>query len=273
MTEIGAMTVASSLSELHSFASLKNLDMLSNIGHCFWNHCNATDANPNVESTSIDDGFVIPISNFYALIDKSRNKARVLIPPHIPHSTTHDMNKKTDFYGFDDNAVQTIERLVGKTVTMVGGKGGVYGCLNTLIKKATAKQSKKKKRNTGAATAKGKTTTTWIRWTSWKSTLNSNATIWLWTTRTNKSIKTIELSLTERGYNCVYLPPYSPELNPIEQFWSKLKYTIKREELLDVDTLFSRISEACNMVTHKDLHGYIRHSISCFDDCLNGAPI
>ncbi|KAG1444528.1 hypothetical protein G6F46_012435 [Rhizopus delemar] len=66
--------------------------------------------------------------------------------------------------------------------------------------------------------------------------------------------KTIELPLTERDYNCVYLPPYSPELNTIEQFWSKLKYTIKREELLDVDTLFSRISEACNMVTHKDLH-------------------
>lgn len=42
---------------------------------------------------------------------------------------------------------------------------------------------------------------------------------------------------------------------------------------LVMDTLFSRISEACNKVTHKDLHGYIRHSISCFDDCLNGAPI
>ncbi|CEP10482.1 hypothetical protein, partial, partial [Parasitella parasitica] len=26
-----------------------------------------------------------------------------------------------------------------------------------------------------------------------------------------------------RGYRCVYLPPYSPELNPIEQFWSVVK--------------------------------------------------
>ncbi|CEP12909.1 hypothetical protein [Parasitella parasitica] len=34
MTEIGAMAVASSPSELHSFASLKNLNMLSHIGHC-----------------------------------------------------------------------------------------------------------------------------------------------------------------------------------------------------------------------------------------------
>lgn len=85
--------------------------------------------------------------------------------------------------------------------------------------------------------------------------------------------KTIELSLTERGYNCVYLPSHSPERNPIEQFWSKTKYTIKREELLDVDTVFSRILETCNMITHKGLHEYIRHFISCFDDCLIGAPI
>ncbi|EIE82108.1 hypothetical protein RO3G_06813 [Rhizopus delemar RA 99-880] len=26
-----------------------------------------------------------------------------------------------------------------------------------------------------------------------------------------------------RGYRYVYLPPYSPELNPIEQFWSVVK--------------------------------------------------
>ncbi|KAG1206990.1 hypothetical protein G6F35_011095 [Rhizopus arrhizus] len=34
---------------------------------------------------------------------------------------------------------------------------------------------------------------------------------------------TIEAMITERGYKCVYLPPYSPELNPIEQFWSIIK--------------------------------------------------
>lgn len=76
MTEIGAMTVASSLSELHSFASLKNLDLLSKIGHCFWTFCIGTDATPHVESTGMDGGFVVPISDIYAIIDKSRNKAR-----------------------------------------------------------------------------------------------------------------------------------------------------------------------------------------------------
>ncbi|KAI8330616.1 hypothetical protein BC941DRAFT_168224 [Chlamydoabsidia padenii] len=52
MTEIGAMTVASSLSDPHSFAPLMDLVMLSKISCCFWNHCNAT---PNVESSGTDD--------------------------------------------------------------------------------------------------------------------------------------------------------------------------------------------------------------------------
>ncbi|CEG75787.1 Putative Piso0_000048 protein [Rhizopus microsporus] len=30
-----------------------------------------------------------------------------------------------------------------------------------------------------------------------------------------------------RGYRFVYLPPYSPELNPIEQFWSVVKSKVK----------------------------------------------
>ncbi|KAG1315702.1 hypothetical protein G6F64_000460 [Rhizopus arrhizus] len=44
-----------------------------------------------------------------------------------------------------------------------------------------------------------------------------------------------------RGYGCVYLPPYSPELNPIEQHWSVCKSKMKREELLQEETLSSRI--------------------------------
>ena len=35
-----------------------------------------------------------------------------------------------------------------------------------------------------------------------------------------------------RGYRCAYLPSYSPELNPIEQFWSVAKSKIKRQQFL-----------------------------------------
>ncbi|OAD76234.1 hypothetical protein PHYBLDRAFT_59770 [Phycomyces blakesleeanus NRRL 1555(-)] len=35
------------------------------------------------------------------------------------------------------------------------------------------------------------------------------------------------------GYSCVYLQPYSPELNPIEKFWLVYKSKVKREALLE----------------------------------------
>ena len=39
----------------------------------------------------------------------------------------------------------------------------------------------------------------------------------------------IEKLIVSREYGCVHLPPYSPELNPIEQFWSVVKSKVKRE--------------------------------------------
>ncbi|KAG1051785.1 hypothetical protein G6F43_006033 [Rhizopus delemar] len=43
----------------------------------------------------------------------------------------------------------------------------------------------------------------------------------------------IQKHIESRSYGCVYLPPYSLELNPIEQFWSVCKSKLKREQLLD----------------------------------------
>ncbi|KAG0746552.1 hypothetical protein G6F57_008573 [Rhizopus arrhizus] len=39
----------------------------------------------------------------------------------------------------------------------------------------------------------------------------------------------IQKYIEHRGYRCVYLSPYSPELNPTEQFWSMCKNKFKRE--------------------------------------------
>jgi hypothetical protein len=51
--------------------------------------------------------------------------------------------------------------------------------------------------------------------------------------------------INSRGYRYVYLPPYSPELNPIEQFWSVVKSKVKRNKFLEKESLMTRISEAC----------------------------
>lgn len=80
--------------------------------------------------------------------------------------------------------------------------------------------------------------------------------------------KDIQLYIESRGYRCVYLPPYTPELNPIEQFWSVVKSKLKRVALLSEETLSTRIAEACNQVMISDLRGFCRYSASRQDDCL-----
>ncbi|KAG1051641.1 hypothetical protein G6F43_006164 [Rhizopus delemar] len=44
---------------------------------------------------------------------------------------------------------------------------------------------------------------------------------------------------------------------------------LKREQLLDEETLTTRIADACNRILYSDLQGFCRYSASKFDDCLN----
>ncbi|KAG1139476.1 hypothetical protein G6F38_009802 [Rhizopus arrhizus] len=57
----------------------------------------------------------------------------------------------------------------------------------------------------------------------------------------------IDTMVTERGYKCIYLPPYSPELNPIEQFWSIVKNKVKRSQFQTKEDLSTRISLLRNL--------------------------
>ncbi|KAG2193614.1 hypothetical protein INT47_007237 [Mucor saturninus] len=72
--------------------------------------------------------------------------------------------------------------------------------------------------------------------------------------------------IENRGYKCVYLSPYSPFLNPIEEFWSKVKAGIKRNPLDSSDLLTPRIMESVTNVTLNDCRGWIKHSVSFFNN-------
>ncbi|CEG73278.1 hypothetical protein RMATCC62417_08689 [Rhizopus microsporus] len=85
--------------------------------------------------------------------------------------------------------------------------------------------------------------------------------------------KDIDELITSRGYRSIYLPPYSPELNPIEQFWSVVKNKVKREIFSDNEDLKTRIAEACNNVPIHHLKAFIQHSCNQFDKCRNKEPI
>lgn len=79
--------------------------------------------------------------------------------------------------------------------------------------------------------------------------------------------------IESRGHGCVYLPPYSPELNPIEPFWSVVKSKFKREKLLETETFNIRITEACQNLLISDLKGFCRYSASKFETCSNKDPL
>lgn len=52
----------------------------------------------------------------------------------------------------------------------------------------------------------------------------------------------IEALLSSVGCSILYLPPYSPDLNPIEHFWSSIKYRLKRALESSSDLFHASIS-------------------------------
>lgn len=69
----------------------------------------------------------------------------------------------------------------------------------------------------------------------------------------------IRTAIEAAGCRVIYLPPYSPDLSPIEPMWSKVKQTLRTIGARTVDTLGDAIAAALNTITPADCRGYFRH--------------
>jgi transposase len=58
------------------------------------------------------------------------------------------------------------------------------------------------------------------------------------------------------GAEVRYLPAYSPDLNPIEKMWSKIKALLRSAEARTAEELDQAISQAFSKITAKDAAGY-----------------
>ena len=66
--------------------------------------------------------------------------------------------------------------------------------------------------------------------------------------------------LNDLGMELVFLPVYSPDLNPVEEVFSKLKYLLKyRYQELVWDNLEYAVLRAVGDVTAADMYGYYKH--------------
>jgi transposase len=55
------------------------------------------------------------------------------------------------------------------------------------------------------------------------------------------------------------LPPYSPDFNPIEMMWSKVKQLIRGLEPRTFEALAQAVFDAMDAVTAADAHGFFGH--------------
>ncbi len=72
--------------------------------------------------------------------------------------------------------------------------------------------------------------------------------------KTEKVVSLIE----QRGAFCVFLPPYSPDLNPIELVWSAVKSSIRKASVSTLKELRQALQVAWRNTKTYDFHGMLR---------------
>lgn len=68
--------------------------------------------------------------------------------------------------------------------------------------------------------------------------------------------KAVRALLDQSGFPYRYLPPYSPELNPIEQAWAKLKGHLRRTKARTIESLNATLSSALDTITPDNARGF-----------------
>ena len=72
------------------------------------------------------------------------------------------------------------------------------------------------------------------------------------------------------GATVLYLPPYSPDFNPIEMIWSKVKRLLRTIAARTIDALHDAFGQAFAAVTPEDIRGCFQH---CGYATGEGAPL
>ena len=61
------------------------------------------------------------------------------------------------------------------------------------------------------------------------------------------------------GAHLIYLPPYSPDFNPIELAWSKVKSILRRIKARTFSDLIDALKVALEAITTHDIHAWFAH--------------
>ena len=71
--------------------------------------------------------------------------------------------------------------------------------------------------------------------------------------------KKVRQLVEARGCRLLFLPPYSPDLNPIEEAFSKVKASLRKAPARSRETLVGAIGRAISAVTARDVRAFFEH--------------
>jgi transposase len=73
-------------------------------------------------------------------------------------------------------------------------------------------------------------------------------------------VQGVREAIEARGARLLHLPPYSPDLNPIEQVFAKLKALLRRAATRTVDALWHAIGQALDAFSPAECAHYLAHA-------------
>ena len=70
--------------------------------------------------------------------------------------------------------------------------------------------------------------------------------------------KDVQKIFEELKMNVIFLPPYSPDFNPIEKMWSKVKAYLRKYKERNISNLNNAINKSISTITFSDCKGWFR---------------
>jgi transposase len=72
--------------------------------------------------------------------------------------------------------------------------------------------------------------------------------------------KAARQAVRNRGAHLLFLPPYSPDLNPIEQLFAKLKHLMRKAEERDHQATWRRVGRLLDLVLPAECANYLKNA-------------
>lgn len=69
-------------------------------------------------------------------------------------------------------------------------------------------------------------------------------------------VKGVVEAIEERGAYVLWLPTYSPDLNPVEQMWSKVKAFLRKVKARTIDSLYDALKDALDSISNNDISAW-----------------